>query len=354
MGESILQDFDDFQLIVNRKSSLKSSMHDNFIVAARESIDCYLSQLSKSNPTFSKSLFEFLRTADKKKMVRVRIVAVINQENIELAKELTRQFSVYHTDGSGGDFCIIDGETYLYDIENSNDETAGYLRQLISKNHAFVKLQQNLFENLLNHATPARDKIKEIEHGIQREYIKTIQDSSSILQLARERIETAGFDIQALFPTINSFYRAESDGIIDLLGAARARGINVRVLVKIDDETMKDMSKDMIKKKHELINVNFIRQSLRSTIMTFIIDQSFSLTVEVKDDSKGNFSEATGLATYSNSESTVFTDYSMFENLWIQAELERQNSIRHAYFKMFSGQKLRDETYKRDWTMEEK
>jgi hypothetical protein len=117
---------------------------------------------------------------------------------------------------------------------------------------------------------------------------------------------------------------------------------------------MKDIPKDMIKKKHELINVNFIRQSLRSTITTFILDQSFSLTIEVKDDGKDNFSEATGLATYSNSESTVFTDYSMFENLWLQAELERQKSIRQAYFKMFNGQKLRDEVYRRDWTKEEK
>jgi hypothetical protein len=299
-------------------------------------------------------LLEFLRTADKKKMPRVRIVTVINPENLELAKDLARQFSVYHIDGSGGDFCIIDGTTYLYDIENSNLKMAGYHRQLISKNHTFVKLQQNLFENLLNHATPARDKIREVEHGVQSEYIKTIQDPSSILQLVRERIETAGFDIQALFATINSFYRAESDGIIDLLGSARARGINVRVLIRIDDETMKDISKDMIKKKHDPINVNFIRQTLRSKITTFILDQSFSLTIEVKDDSKDNFSEATGLATYSNSESTVFTDYSMFENLWIQAELERQNSVRQAYFKMFNGQKLKDEIYKRDWANEEK
>jgi hypothetical protein len=227
---------------------------------------------------------------------------------------------------------------------------AGYRRQLFSKNLSFVKLQQNLFENLLNHAIPGRDKIKEVERGIQREYIKTIQDPSSILQLVRDRIETAGFDIQVLFATINSFYRAESDGIIDLLGAARSRGINIRVLIKIDNETIKDIPKDMIKKKHDLINVNILRQPLRSKINTFIIDQSFSLTIEVNDDSKDNFSEATGLATYSNSESTVFTDYSMFENLWIQAELERQKSIRQAYFKVFSGQKLRDEIYDRDWT----
>jgi two-component system, OmpR family, sensor histidine kinase VicK len=343
-----LEDFDDFQLTINNKS--ENSRHSNLLLDARESIDCYLRQLSKSESTLSNSLFEYLRTADMKKKIRVRLVTRINPENVELAKELARKYSVYHTDGPGGDFCIIDGVIYFYDIENSNQKMAGYHRQLFSKNPSFVKLQQNLFENLLNHAMPARDKIKEVERGIQREYIKTIQDPSSILQLVRDRIETAGFDIQVLFATTNSFYRAESDGIIDLLGAARSRGINIRVLIKIDNETIKDIPKDLIKKKHDLINVNTIRQPLRSKITTFIIDQSFSLTIEVNDDSKDNFSEATGLATYSNSESTVFTDYSMFENLWIQAELERQNSIRQAYFKVFSGQKLRDEIYDRDWT----
>jgi hypothetical protein len=354
--DSILEDFDDFRLTVNKKSSENSRHRSNLLLDTTQSIDCYLSQLSKSQGTLSNSLFEYLRDIDKnkKKKISVRVVTSINPDNIELSKELARKFTVYHTDASGGDFCIIDGAMYFYDIEVSSHKIAGCYRQLFSKNLSFVKLQQNLFENLLNHAIPARDKIKEVEQGIQREFIKTIQDPTSILQLARDRIETAGFDIQVLFATMNSFYRAESDGIIDLLGAARSRGINVRVLIKIDDETMKDIPNDMIKKKHELINVNFIRHPLRSKITTFIIDQSFSLTVEVNDDSKDNFSEASGLATYSNSESTVFTDYSMFENLWIQAELERQNSIRDAYFKMFKGQKLKDEIYGRDWTAKEK
>ena len=349
-----MEEFDDFQLITVKKSS-KGSRQSSLLLDARETIDCYLGQLSKSRSVLFNSLFDFIRTADKKKKIRVRLITMIESENIESVKELTRQFTVYHTDASGGDFCIVDGAIYFYDIEeDSNPKRAGYHRQLYSKNVSFVKLQQKLFENLLNHATPAREKIKEVEHGIQREYIKTIQDPPSILQLLRERIDTAGFDILALFATINSFYRAERDGIIDLLGAARSRGINVRVLIKIDDETSKDISKDLIKKKHDLINVNFTRQFLRSKITTFIFDQSFSLTIELKDDSKSNFSEATGLAIYSNSESTVFTDYSMFENLWIQAELERQNSLRQAYFKMFKGQKLRDEIYRRDWTEDKK
>jgi two-component system, OmpR family, sensor histidine kinase VicK len=352
-GDIKLEDFDDFQLRIDRKSD-ENSLDSNFLFNASTSIDCYLGHLSdNSESLLSNSLFEFLKTVDKRKKIAVRVIAIITPENIELARELARRLSVYHTDGSGGNFCIIDGTTYIYDMGNTIHEMAGYHRFLLSKNPTFVKLQLNLFENLLNHSTPGRDRIKELLHGVQREYIKTIQDPSSILRLIRERIETAGFDIQVLFATMNSFYRAEADGIIDLLGSARSRGINVRVLIKIDDETMKDVPKNMIKNKHDLINVNFIRQSLRSKITTFIIDQSFTLTIEVNDDSKADFSDATGLATYSNSESTVFTDYSMFENLWIQAELERQNNVRQAYFKMFKGQKLRDETYERDWTGKE-
>jgi hypothetical protein len=351
--DSKLEDNGDFQLKINKGRS-ENSLYYDLLLSARETIDCYLGQLSKSKSTLSGSLFEFLRTENKKRKLRARLVTEIGSPNIGLAKELARDSSLYHTDILGGDFCIIDGRSYLYHIKKSGKETDEDDRCLFSNNITFVKLQQNLFENLLNHAIPARDKLKEMEQGIQREYIKTLQDPTSILRLIRDRVEIAGFDIQALFATMNSFYRAERDGIIDLLAAARGRGINVRVLIKIDDETMKDIPKDLIKKKHDLINVNIIRQPLRSKITNFIIDQSFSLTIEVNDDSRDNFSDATGLATYSNSESTVFTDYSMFENLWIQAELEKQNSVRQAYFKMFNGQKLKDEIYERDWTKSEK
>jgi hypothetical protein len=55
--------------------------------------------------------------------------------------------------------------------------------------------------------------------------------------------------------------------------------------------------------------------------------RKFSLEVEVKDDTKDNSSEAVGLAKYSNSESTVWTHTSIFETLWIQAELEGKRRI---------------------------
>jgi hypothetical protein len=45
---------------------------------------------------------------------------------------------------------------------------------------------------------------------------------------------------------------------------------------------------------------------------------------------------------------------SIFEALWIQSELDKQNMIKEAYFQMFKGLKLKDETYLRRWSFEQK
>ncbi|HEY6668006.1 MAG TPA: hypothetical protein VI033_02530 [Candidatus Nitrosopolaris sp.] len=66
--------------------------------------------------------------------------------------------------------------------------------------------------------------------------------------------------------------------------------------------------------------------------MTVIVDKELCLTAEVKDHEKDNdeydSNEVLELATYSNSESTVLSYASIFETLWIQAELKnRQKKV---------------------------
>jgi two-component system sensor histidine kinase VicK len=55
-----------------------------------------------------------------------------------------------------------------------------------------------------------------------------------------------------------------------------------------------------------------------------IVDRSICLTVELKDDTRESSDEAIGLATYSNSDATVFSYVSIFENLWIRAQLHKK------------------------------
>ncbi len=61
--------------------------------------------------------------------------------------------------------------------------------------------------------------------------------------------------------------------------------------------------------------------TLQSRVITIIIDNELSLTIELKDDTKYDSNEATGLVTYSNSEATVLSYISIFEILWIESEL---------------------------------
>jgi hypothetical protein len=66
--------------------------------------------------------------------------------------------------------------------------------------------------------------------------------------------------------------------------------------------------------------------------MTMGPDKDLCLSVEVNDDDdeeeeeedNGSSVEVLGLATYSNSESTVSSYDSIFEILWIQAELNNK------------------------------
>ena len=72
-----------------------------------------------------------------------------------------------------------------------------------------------------------------------------------------------------------------------------------------------------------------------------MVDQSTSLAIEISDDTKETFEEATGSAIYSNSQMTVSSCMTIFETLWIQSELDKQNRIKQAYFQMFKGLKLK-------------
>jgi signal transduction histidine kinase len=61
------------------------------------------------------------------------------------------------------------------------------------------------------------------------------------------------------------------------------------------------------------------------------VDRKYSLAIELKDDTKQTTIEAIGLATYSNSQSTVVSYASIFETLWTQTELYdqiRESSMR--------------------------
>ena len=111
-----------------------------------------------------------------------------------------------------------------------------------------------------------------------------------------------------------------------LRDVASQKDIKIRILTQIDDETKGIL--DELVKSHTNIDVRPLPQTLQTRLTTLIADRKYSLEVEVKDDTKDDFHGAIGLATYSNSESTVWTHTSIFETLWMQAEMEQKQKTR--------------------------
>jgi signal transduction histidine kinase len=72
------------------------------------------------------------------------------------------------------------------------------------------------------------------------------------------------------------------------------------------------------------IDIRQIEPTMQTRVTALIVDRKYSLIIELKDDEKEESSKAIGLATYSNSRPTVLSYASIFESLWMQAELYRR------------------------------
>jgi hypothetical protein len=79
-----------------------------------------------------------------------------------------------------------------------------------------------------------------------------------------------------------------------------------------------------MKHTQKSVSNSCITQSYPLNITSLFIDKEYSLVVDTKDDAKEIFDDAIGLATYSNNESTIATQGSIFETLWIEGELRKK------------------------------
>ncbi len=255
--------------------------------------------------------------------VRQRNITEITPENITHCKKLMKFQELRHLDGLKGYLSILDGKvlgSHAYGLEH------GLPHAVASTVRVFVEQQQYFFETLWSKAIPAKQRFKEIEEGAKREFVETIRDSSEIQKLSFDLIKKAEEEILILFSTANAFRRQEKGGGASQLlkESAKLRGVKIRILVPIGDyDNNNDSISESIQQMKDLgIDVRIIKQTFQNKLTTLIVDQRLCLTVELKDDTlEASEEDAIGLATYSNSDSTVFAYISIFENLWMRMQV---------------------------------
>ena len=194
-----------------------------------------------------------------------------------------------------------------------------------SKFKELLGQEQYISDPFWNKVIPTEQEIREIEkEGSEKSeniILQIIRDPDEIQKLGFELMRSAKEEISIIFSTANAFHRQIRVGGGQLLREVTMakRGLNIRILTP-PDERIKEVSSEL-KQELKKIEVRHVEESLQTKVIVLIVDRKYSLSIEFKDDTKDPVYEAIGLATYSNSKSTVISYISIFESLWKQVEL---------------------------------
>ena len=361
-----------FEIIYGSQKLINTSLE--LFSETKERLDCCLDSRGLTYFIESEPLWNAITGLKNKKNITPRLATEITPKNIRDCNLIMKYIEVFHNDRLKGNFFIVDGIKYLYyiiidddnDDDNGNDddneehdddhEGKQSVKQLFfTEAKPFIETQQYLFDNLCSHSIPAKEKIREIGRDIKGDFVDIIQTPSETQKIATELMESATYEILLLFPTTNSFYRAEYNGFLNSLWEASQRGVTVKILIQgtDQDDKLKEIVQRAIIQKNLPVNFQYMAKPLETTISTLVIDQAVSLAVHVIDDTKKTFEESIGIAIYSNNESKVSSSITIFETLWIQSEIDKENKVRQAFFQMFKGFELREEFYSRRWSSEQ-
>ena len=329
--------------IVYGISNIGKSYSQLFLNAKRKvdnCINCYNLLSYYEFELIKKSIIEA-----KTRGVISRYLIDITKDNIKYCKELSKIVDeLRHLDGVKNNFVLSESEYIAIPVQEKSQPVT----QIIYSNiNPIVQQMQCVFNTFWYKSIPAEQKIIELEEGIKLEGIKIIRNPVEVQNLTFDLLKSVKDEILIIFSTANAFHRQEKAGSIKLLTeiASKKGDINIKIMTPIDNK-LQDIKRNLenvkIKEKTEhkkekngeisrkknyklqksnKIEIRFIERQQQTTISILIVDRKYSLAVELKDDTKDTTYEAIGLATYSNSKSTVLSYASIFETLWLQTEL---------------------------------
>ena len=144
---------------------------------ASRKIDACISGAAIEGTVKAKPVYDITMVL-KQRGVKLRYITEITRQNLPYVRELMKTADFRHMDEIKGNYSIVDEVDYQATAAVTEGE--GPTESVLSTAKAFVDQQQFVFDMLWRKAIPAKQRISEIEEGVKREYIETIQDHSEI------------------------------------------------------------------------------------------------------------------------------------------------------------------------------
>jgi signal transduction histidine kinase len=273
----------------------------------------------------------------------IRIVTSINKDNKELIEAFLKiGVQIRHVKNLPPiDFSVSDKEI-VATIQKSDYGEMG--QNLLSSNEAaYVDHFTSVLDELWKNGVDAQSRINAIEEGVDSEDIEIIQNPAEIHNLEYNLVKSANDEILLVFASSKALqtngYKTKNAGLIELLKEAIIqRGVRVRIVAPnetfheeslkrllVEEAEAKENDGRKHDKKEELVTIRYVEPHLQTKVSVLVVDRKYSLAVERKEEARhGSVYSVLGLATYSNSKSTVQSYASIFETLWKQTEMYEQ------------------------------
>lgn len=263
----------------------------------------------------------------KKRGVKIRSITEITKENLEHCKQLENYVQLRHLGGVRGNFAVSETEyvaTAIVDEKEPVTETIYSNAKVVLEQHRYF------FETLWNKAIPAEQRIRELEQGIEPEFVEVITDGVSAAQLIIEFAKSVKKEAQLILPQPMTMERTQKLGMWDLLIEAANNGAQIRVISPITNNN-EPLAKEIAARAP---NIKFLPGPV-STAGMFIVDNKRYFRAEDKDPQASEAADAISVMIYSNNISGVKSFRSLFEIIWHQLEMYEELNAHYAMQREF-------------------
>ena len=267
----------------------------------------------------------------KNRGVKLLYVTEINRDNLSYCKQLSTMVDeLRHLDGIKGNFYI--SETGYLAPATLHEKGKPASQIIYSNVKELINHQKYVFDTFWDKAIAAEQRIREIEEDIEPEIFDTITDHEIASRILVDLTKSVKKEALFFLPNAKSMLRIDKLGVVDYLIKASQKSDTtiIRLVCSFSDENSEIISK-ITENAPRIKVVNGIDLPYGM----YIVDSERAFRVELKEPSADTFSEAIGIAVYSNRPSTVNFFKSVFELLWnermLNEELKRADKMQREF-----------------------
>lgn len=265
---------------------------------------------------------------------KIRVITEVTEQNLEYCKKLLQYVTeLRHLDSVKGGLAVSEN---AYMATAATLEKGKPLTQVIfSDVKVLIEQNQYLFDTLWNKAVPAEQRIAEIEKGIQPTRIDIISNPKESIERAFEIMKKAKKEVMVIFATPHIFELSMKFApAIYTQMLQENENVKIRLMTPSAGEQTEKIAKTVISENPK-VQLRISDKDLQTRITILITDRKEVMIWTVRDDSSDDPYQASGIATYSNSESIVLSYSAIFESLWKQTEMYEQLRDHHRAQRQF-------------------